>query len=637
MKILVNFQIDKPLEPRLIGDNVIYRPDLERKGPGHLGKTLAAVAPDVLVTCQLPDVVSVAKWIQTTSSFPVFIVCIGDYPEAVQTVAGVPVYWVSAQGDLSAAERALILTETLHSRQLDDECNRPLRIARQQHRSAPQEHVVLVGAGAVNLLTAYYLHEQRYRVSVIDANPDPRTTSAWSQLGCTHGGCDGRMFTLTESRYHLANYQNTDTEPARPFQDRIAANGWLCQDRHELDGTDIAWITEYTQTPTWLTSVLNEDIISFNRQSAPLWEALKQDCPSIFDGVGYTPTVLRVYSTREQFAAATVNEARVGALKRVLDPASLCREHPGLAQAVRDGAIVGALEVVGFTVGIHRFSAKLIGLLEDAGVDFRWNQRVTEVAKETNGEVRCLLAGNESIEADHYVISPGAYGGSLLNGMVCGEQISGIAGAWLSLPNTEPRLAASMKISRVGFAASGAAEGANVIVDSSTDGEFIHISSGHGYLGRDCESIDMGAVEDLFRVVDETARRYFPAAYDAAQRSGLLSSSRRYCVRPWTPSGLGIFEMAPTRNGGLVVVTGGHNTGGFAQSPSVAMAVLAALRGEAADMHRAYHPERLRRFLADGSFRRRVTPVEESAADIGLAYRDDSAMAESGASGTLYQ
>lgn len=636
MRILVNFQIDKSLEPRLIGDNVIYRPDLERKGPGHLGKTLAAVAPDALITCQIPDATSVAKWIQRTPCFPRFIVFIGDDTEAVQMVAGVPVHWVSVAGELNAAERAFVLIETLHSRQLDEACNRPIRIARKQARQSPQEHVLLVGAGAVNLLTAYYLREQQYRVSVIDANPDPRTTSSWLQLGCTHGGGDGRMFTLTESRYHLANYQNAYAEPAQPFQDGIAANGWLCQDRRELTGRDMEWITEYTQTPTWLTPVLNDDIISFNRQSAPLWDDLKQNCPSIFDGVGHTPTVLRVYSTREQFAAATVNEGRLGALKRVLDPTSLCREHPGLARAVQDGAIVGALEVVGFTVGIHRFSAKLLGLLEASGVDFRWNQRVTGVAKNGNSQIRCLRAGEASIEADHYVISPGAYGGSLLNGMVCGEQISGIVGAWLSLPNTEPRLAASMKISRVGFAASGAAEGANVIVDSSTGGEYIHISSGHGYFGRDRETIDMNRIDELFRVVEETAGRYFPAAYEAAKRSGLLSSSRRYCVRPWTPSGLGIFEMAPTHKGGVAIVTGGHNTGGFAQSPSVAQAVLAALRGEVSDMHRAYHPERLRRFLTDGPVREAVTPVEETALDVELVFKERSAMAEATARGTLH-
>ncbi len=637
MRILVDFQIEKSLEPRLIGDNVIYRPDLDRKGPGHLGKTLAALAPDVLVTCRVPDIASVAKWVGTNPAFPVFIICIGDDTQAIQTVSGVPLYWVPVQGELNAAERALVLTEQLHSRQLDEACNRAIRDARAHRRHLPREHVVLVGAGAINLITAYYLRQQRYRVSVIDANPDPRTTSEWLQFGCTHGGCDGRMFSLSESRYHLANYQNAYAEPAQPFQDRIADDGWLCQDRRKLSYGDLEWIAEYTQTPTWLTSVLNEDIISFNRQSAPLWETLKKDCPSLFDGVGYTPTVLRAYSTQEQFAAAQVNEERLGALKRILDPASLCREYPGLAQAVQDGAIVGALEVVGFTVGIHRFSAKLLGLLEDAGVDFRWNQRVTAIEKDAGGEVRCLLAGDEAIAADHYVISPGAYGGSLLNGMVCGEQISGIVGAWVSLPNTEPRLAASMKISRVGFAASGAAEGANVIVDSSTDGEFVHISSGHGYVGRDCETIDMNAVEELFRVVDDTARRYFPAAYDAAQRSGLLASSRRYCVRPWTPSGLGIFEMAPTRNGGVMVVTGGHNTGGFAQSPSVAMAVLAALRGEVADMHRAYHPQRLRRFLTDGAARYRGAPVEETAGDVELAFRDDPAIAESDARETLYQ
>jgi len=69
-----------------------------------------------------------------------------------------------------------------------------------------------------------------------------------------------------------------------------------------------------------------------------------------------------------------------------------------------------------------------------------------------------------------------------------------------------------------------------------------------------------------------------------------------YCIWPWTPSGLGLFETAETSDGGLVVITGGHNTGGFARSPSVSRAVFAALRGHEHPMHTLYHPRRFRDF-----------------------------------------
>jgi D-amino-acid dehydrogenase len=58
-----------------------------------------------------------------------------------------------------------------------------------------------------------------------------------------------------------------------------------------------------------------------------------------------------------------------------------------------------------------------------------------------------------------------------------------------------------------------------------------------------------------------------------------------------------VFETAATAAGGVLVTTGGHNTGGFAQAPAVAAAVLAAVRGEPHPMHELYLPERASGFL----------------------------------------
>lgn len=195
------------------------------------------------------------------------------------------------------------------------------------------------------------------------------------------------------------------------------------------------------------------------------------------------------------------------------------------------------------------------------------------------------------------MISPGAYAGGLLDGTLSQNKISSIVGSWLRIPNIGSKLDVSLKISRSGFASDGAAVGANILIGSDSQGkDIIHVSSGHGYVGEDPNNINPEYVEDLFRVVEETAKQYFPNCYKSAKESGLLERSLKYCVRPWTPSGLGIFEIIKAKNNGLLIITGGHNTGGFAQSPSVAMAVLSALAGELHSMHSAYHPERVNYF-----------------------------------------
>ncbi|WP_217189303.1 hypothetical protein [Streptomyces buecherae] len=69
-------------------------------------------------------------------------------------------------------------------------------------------------------------------------------------------------------------------------------------------------------------------------------------------------------------------------------------------------------------------------------------------------------------------------------------------------------------------------------------------------------------------------------------------------MRPWTATSLGLYHVearqprtAP-QQGGLFIVTGGHNTGGFAQSPAIGRAVLASVCGASHPMHTLYHPDR---------------------------------------------
>jgi hypothetical protein len=96
--------------------------------------------------------------------------------------------------------------------------------------------------------------------------------------------------------------------------------------------------------------------------------------------------------------------------------------------------------------------------------------------------------------------------------------------------------------------------------------------------------------------IEDTARHFFPAAYNQAQADGSLKAQRRYCIRPWTATGLGIFESMQTAQDGLLIITGGHNTGGFAQAPAIGTAVLASLQGKHHPMQTLYHPARYSAF-----------------------------------------
>jgi D-amino-acid dehydrogenase len=129
----------------------------------------------------------------------------------------------------------------------------------------------------------------------------------------------------------------------------------------------------------------------------------------------------------------------------------------------------------------------------------------------------------------------------------------------------------------------------------------LHCSSGHGFLGVKPGQLKQALTEELARCALDTAQDLFPDKFERARRSGLLDGPPSFCVRPWTPSGLGLFEQQPTASGGVLLMTGGHNTGGFAQSPQVAEAVAAALDGRMHPMHALYHPERFSAFCGEAA------------------------------------
>jgi D-amino-acid dehydrogenase len=198
-----------------------------------------------------------------------------------------------------------------------------------------------------------------------------------------------------------------------------------------------------------------------------------------------------------------------------------------------------------------------------------------------------VTLGGRTVRAASYVLSPGALGTGLRASMPALQPIGSMAGLWVVLPNHEPRLTTPLKIGRLGFASDAAAEGANIIPGRDERGRpVLFCSSGHGFVGIHPGAVARADLAELSRCIEDTVAAVFPDKRPA--RGWSMKGEPRFCVRPWTPSGLGIFSAEETAGGGALVVTTGHNTGGFAQSPEVAAAVVRALEGSRHDMHELY-------------------------------------------------
>jgi len=444
--------------------------------------------------------------------------------------------------------------------------------------------VLLVGLGIVNLVTARFLSRAGFAVTVLEGGPDPRADRSWTQYGCSRGGGNARMFTLTEADdYHdkaLASPPVNDL-----FRRPISERGWLlCHPRPSED----SWIRDFERVPGWLAYAFNGDIFSFNKRSAALWEEWLQSDPALFQGAGLRHDILRLYSDPTYLSHAIRRHASIGAIREVYTSQEVRREFPALRDAA-GAALTGAIGVQGFTVQIHDFMALLLDQIAGDGVDLQFETPVTGLDRDRRGRVAGVVTSTgEFWHADDYVFSPGTTGWDLARGSELEHKVHGILGGWVRLPNMVPRLHNSLKLTYTGHYA----EDANVTVAETPTGESeLIVGSGYGYVGLDARRLRTEQLEVLLDAIVDTVKAYFPRALEAAGECAVRSTFQ-YCVRPWTASNLGIFH-GEDAVAGVAVWTGGHNTGGFAQAPAVAEAVISSLRGQPHPMHWAYSPGRL--------------------------------------------
>ncbi|KAI9164091.1 Methionyl-tRNA formyltransferase [Paramyrothecium foliicola] len=464
-------------------------------------------------------------------------------------------------------------------------------------RSNPQQtSILLVGAGIMNLLSAQLLAERGYKVRVVDQGPDPRFCQRkdWTSLGVTSGGHNARMFTRTEAD----NYNEQDSKIYRDMQSifrrTVRNGGWSVKPPTDFTAAENAWVDAFERVPDWMAATFKKDIHEVNGESGKIWQDLMNNYPQLFKDVGFHEDIIRMYVEVDALNASITLYQKLGSLSQAPSPQQFLEAYPAFRPAAELGHLAGGIIVDGFTVNIHLFVAKLIGLIADLGGEFVWNCKVHGVERNLEGEVITLRSEKGDLQADHYIVSPGTSGGKLLEGSASENLVQGVLGIWLQIPNLEPKMRNSMKIHRRDHKV----EDINITVakDSETGEDILIFGGGYGYVGLDRPAPDSAEMTALYDELEEVARIYFPQGYTEAKKRGPTAmypgGHRKFCIRPFTPTGLGIFERIPTASGGQLIITGGNNTGGFAQAPAIARAVLRSLNGEDDPIHVLFHPDR---------------------------------------------
>ncbi|EPY13412.1 NAD(P)/FAD-dependent oxidoreductase [Paenibacillus alvei] len=597
MKILFTFHMSSP---ELLGRaDIVCCIDLNTFEDDHLAKYVCECSPVAMVATNLALLQRVKqlqdKWLihenmelvyLTTAAHPAIHHSMVDGESKLNRI-----HLISAENSSLLEIKALQYLEDRHTRSTAT-----------YKAVSPNKHVACIGAGIVNLITAWWLVRNGYNVTMYSGDPEPCADGKWKDYGCTFSGNDARIFSFNESRHHHYRGNPLIFVPNDQYRKSIADGGWLSCDPKSLSLADWTWIEEYEAYPQWVFQSIQQDIIAFNKESYAIWREWTAEYPELLEQTGYVSRLFRVYSTVHQLQEGIKNETEMGAFIRELSPTEVLEVFPILRDAIRSDAIGGVIEVEGFSVHIHELALKLISMLKKHGVSFNWNESMERIHYNDLGRVSSVCSAKRTITSDYFVVSPGVPRNDFLTGTRSHRQIGAMLGCWITLLDEEGQLTSPIKVTRIGYASEEAAAGANIIPGKDSNGNpVIHISSGHGFLGLNPNHLQHAYIRELSRAVHETALSLFPQLYRQSQASGFLESSFRYCIRPWTPTCLGLYETIPTENGGLFIVTGGHNTGGFTQSMVTAKAVQASLEGVSHPMHRLYHPDRLKRFFAAGN------------------------------------
>ncbi|WP_166416720.1 NAD(P)/FAD-dependent oxidoreductase [Cochlodiniinecator piscidefendens] len=577
----------------VLDGNILYRPDIARKGARELSQAVFGNAIEAIIA---------TEWFFNEAFFneckardwPLTIVLVNKRQPsnahvAMAMKAGVKLIGTAEEEGVSCFVSGLRVLERSVKQDL---------IPHETYSPSKSKSVTLIGSGLVNLITAYALMNKGFSVKLIDASPDPRSQPSWEELGCSSGGGNARMFTLSEMDNYNCRTVHADMNCL--FSKDISEQGWNIFGSKELNAQELNWIDEFQSVPVWLADQFNEDIFSLNAESWKYWQTWIDADPDLFAGSLYKNEILRVYADQGNYEAAVARQNGIDATKKIATNAEIAKEQPALKDAIDAGQIAGGVYVHGFTVGIHAFIDGLIGRLETKGAVFQWDTPIKGMRHNGIGQVTHLVSDVADYTVDNLVVSPGCYAGELLSTTACKGKIGGVLGAWLTLPCPEGELNNSLKLARKGHIV----EDANITISKDETGNSaIIIGSGYGFTGFDPSNIDAELLGKMYDGVIDTAEKYFPSLYQKMVENGTLRDSLKYCVRPWTATSLGLFETLENNNGNKCIVTGGHNTGGFAQAPSIAIAVCSALEGSPHQMHYDYHPERFTQFQMETSYR----------------------------------
>ncbi|MER2552965.1 MAG: D-amino acid dehydrogenase [Thauera sp.] len=285
-------------------------------------------------------------------------------------------------------------------------------------------NVIVLGSGVIGTTTAWYLARRGARVTVIDRQPGAALETSYANAGQVSPG-----------------YSTPWAAPGIPLK----ALKWLFQ-RHaplaiRADGSlyQLRWMAQMLANCSSARYAVNKErMMRVSEYARDCLRTLRADT-----GIAYQERslgTLQLFRTQAQLDAAARDIAvldECGVPYELLSGDELARAEPALAH--RAGKLAGGLRLPNDETGdCEMFTARLAGMAQQLGVEFRFGTEVRELVRRGGHiqGVRIARAGHadELLSADRYVLAFGSYSRALAGSLGLHLPVYPVKGYSLTVP-----------------------------------------------------------------------------------------------------------------------------------------------------------------------------------------------------------